>query len=81
MVDTRDDLGAAPPDAAGHQGAFTRPEDVMQRIEQDVHESPTTSQDPAHPRGRGSAASMWLWGLVFLIIVVFFAFYALGRIG
>ncbi len=77
---TSDDLGAAPPDSAGHQGSFTRPEDTMQRIDRDAAEHPATDRDAVAPKGRGGAALTWLAAVLFLLVVVFFVLYAVGRL-
>ncbi len=66
-----EDLVAAPPDSAGHQGSFTVPADELQ-CGDDHRPAPPTDQDAAEPGGRGGA--MWLiaWAIVFLLGVAFF---------
>ncbi len=80
MEQTHDELAAAPPDAGGHQGVFTRPGDVLQRTEGHARPQPELDRDPAAPRGRGSTAAVWTWGIAFVLVVLFFLFYAVGRL-
>lgn len=51
--------------------------DERARIEQDAHEAPTTSRDPARP-GNRSGLSVALWGVLFLFVVALF-FYVLSE--
>lgn len=78
MENTRDDLAAAPPDD-GHLGSFTRPEDTMQRVDRDAGQQPATDQDPAERGGQGGGGALWLSGIAFAIIVIFFIAYAFSR--
>lgn len=75
--DMSDDLVAAPPDSAGHQGSFTVPSDELQRGDE-CHPEPPTDQDPARPGGRGGGLWLLGWALVFAVVVAFFLWSRLG---
>jgi len=69
MDDLREDRGvAAPPDAGGHHGFDTRPDEMLQ-VEDEHRPHPDTSWQPARPRGEGSGS--WpFWALLLALLVL-----------
>lgn len=57
-------------------GSSSRSDVELRRIEQDAHEEPVGTVDPARP-GRQSGVAIGTWSVAFLLAVVLF-FYSLG---
>lgn len=79
MADKRDSLQAAPPDAGGHQGEFTRPGDLLVettgQAEERRHKSPPLHTDPARnePTATYEGTRGGLIGLVIVAVIVIIA--------
>jgi hypothetical protein len=71
-TDVATDDVAGPPDSAGSQGVFTRPEDEMEVNREPGKKHPAMAHDPAEPGGRGGFVWLLGWGVAFLLIVAFF---------
>ena len=72
MSERADDLHAAPPDAAGHQGVHGTPDQDLSRDATKI--SGTTSKDPSTGRGRGSWLPILVWALVVLGVALFWLY-------
>lgn len=67
----RDDLQAAPPDDGGHQGSYTRPEDMLVEPEPQAQDeqAPNLQYTNDFPRGQSRAPALGFWMVVLLIVL------------
>ena len=77
MALNRDDLQAAPPDDGGHQGAHTKPQDMLQTPELDAPAQPETAHDPVRSPAERRSAPMNPFTILVLALSFFSAIYLL----
>lgn len=67
----RNDLQAAPPDDGGHQGSYTRPQDMLVEPEPQARDAqaPMLQYTNDFPRGRSRAPVLGFWLVIALIVI------------